>query len=509
MSGSRDFWGNVWFDTVEGVRVSNFIGGDTLGSEELGVLKIIIVSRVVEVRGTMVLLTIGVSLSLFGRWSDLFSEIVFGENTVVGDHVVSRCGLKVVQVRESSAIRVTEVHGHVGVTIVDGVAIFSVEVVQDVVLHNGWLRHSSSVGTGSLSTDAISEGKDVLVVLVLHGVFVNINTTVRITKVRDVQKHLVRSGRRVNHGREERFLDNFVSVNVSEDSNFLTWCSSLDFSHFPSEHNINVTLCALVKSDLISIREFIDVLVGSPVLHASRVGGTSVHLVLSHEVLVVKGVEVGTFTLVRSGRRVADEISSRVEPSSPVVSADSVFSREHVDVDSVSLIVFISQFSKTLNSFHGVVETGSHDEGFVGEFFAWLKGERVAFSVNAGDGVRDLKLGPLVNNSLDSVRFSLLFVLMSMKDGEVVGGLNELTLLGNESHFQTSAHIVLLEMLDHGSNSHSSHKDDVVVGALGVDIRDFGTTTGESTRRHLDHRSEFRLRSKASVQRWGSLHFVY
>lgn len=130
-----------------------------------------------------------------------------------------------------------------------------------------------------------------------------------------------------------------------------------------------------------------------------------------------------------------------------------------------------------------------------------MKSERVAFSVNAGDGVLDLKLGPFVNNSLDGVRLSLLVVLMSVEDGEVVGGLNELTLFGNESHFQTSAIVVLLEMLDKGSNTDSSHTDDIVVGALGVDVRDFGTTTSESTRRHLDHRSEFRLRSNASVQR--------
>lgn len=47
--------------------MSNFIGGDTLGSKELGVLKIIIVSRVVEVGRAMVLLTIRISFSLFGR----------------------------------------------------------------------------------------------------------------------------------------------------------------------------------------------------------------------------------------------------------------------------------------------------------------------------------------------------------------------------------------------------------------------------------------------------------
>lgn len=65
MSGS--FRSNVCFNTVEGVRVSNFIGGDTLGGEDLVVLEIIIVSRVVEVRGSVVLLTIRVFLSLSSR----------------------------------------------------------------------------------------------------------------------------------------------------------------------------------------------------------------------------------------------------------------------------------------------------------------------------------------------------------------------------------------------------------------------------------------------------------
>lgn len=47
--------------------MSNFIGGDTLGGEDLVVLEIIIVSRVVEVGRSVVLLTIRVLFSFFGR----------------------------------------------------------------------------------------------------------------------------------------------------------------------------------------------------------------------------------------------------------------------------------------------------------------------------------------------------------------------------------------------------------------------------------------------------------
>jgi len=201
--------------------------------------------------------------------------------------VVSGCGLEVVQVRESSAVRVTEVHGHVRVSIVDGVAVSSVEVLEGVVLDDGGLSHSSSVGTGSVSANAISESKDVFVVVVLHGVLVDINSTSVVTHVGDLSEERVGGGRRVDHGGEERFLNDFVSINVSEDSNLFSDISSLDFGHFPSEHDINVSLSALFKSNLVGVTKLIDVLVGSPVLHASRVGGTSVHLVLSHEVLVV------------------------------------------------------------------------------------------------------------------------------------------------------------------------------------------------------------------------------
>ena len=104
------------------------------------------------------------------------------------------------------------------------------------MLDNGGLGHGSGVGTGSVSTNAISESKDVLVGVVLHGVLVDINSTSVVTHVGDLNEERVGVGWRVDHVGEERFLNDFVSVNVSEDSNLFSDISSLDFGHFPSEH---------------------------------------------------------------------------------------------------------------------------------------------------------------------------------------------------------------------------------------------------------------------------------
>ena len=64
---SSNFGGNIRFNSGMSVRVSNLISGDTLGSEKLVVLKIIMESRVVEVGRTVVLGTVGVGSCLFSR----------------------------------------------------------------------------------------------------------------------------------------------------------------------------------------------------------------------------------------------------------------------------------------------------------------------------------------------------------------------------------------------------------------------------------------------------------
>jgi hypothetical protein len=53
-----------------------------------------------------------------------------------------------------------------------------------------------------------------------------------------------------------------------------------------------------IECDLVGVGESVNFLVGSPVLNTGISCSTTVKLVLSHEVLVVKGVEVSSLTLV-------------------------------------------------------------------------------------------------------------------------------------------------------------------------------------------------------------------
>jgi hypothetical protein len=48
---------------------------------------------------------------------------------------------------------------------------------------------------------------------------------------------------------------------------------------------------------------------------------------------------------------------------------------------------------------------------------------------------------------------------MAMEDGEIVSGLNELTLFGNESDFQILAEVVLLDVFAHRSGTDSTEHD--------------------------------------------------
>lgn len=372
--------------------MSDFIGGNASGSENLVVLKLVIESGVMEVRRAMVFVSIGVFSGLLLRLSNLSGEVHAGENAVVRYHVVSGRRLEVMQVGEGSAVRVTEVHGEVRVSVVDGVTVSTVKVFESVMLDYWGLGHGSGISTGSVSTDAITKSKDVLVVVVLHCVLVDINSSSGVTKVGDVGEDFVGVGWRVDHGGKERLLNNFISIDISENGNFLSSLSSLNFSHFPAEHDVDVTLGALLKSNFVCVREFIDVLVRRPVLHASRVRSTTMHHVLSHEVFVVKGVEIGSFALVGGCWGVADKVSCGMEPTSPVVSTVSLLVCKHVDVDSVSLVILISQLLKSLDSIHGVVHAGSHDKSLISEFFAILESDTITGSIDVGDRVHDFKL---------------------------------------------------------------------------------------------------------------------
>lgn len=73
---------------------------------------------------------------------------------------------------------------------------------------------------------------------------------------------------------------------------------SLDLKHLPAEHNIDSALVALIHGDLVGVGETVDLFVGGPVLDSSTGRGSSLELVLSHEMLVKESVEIGSLALV-------------------------------------------------------------------------------------------------------------------------------------------------------------------------------------------------------------------
>jgi hypothetical protein len=57
----------------------------------------------------------------------------------------------------------------------------------------------------------------------------------------------------------------------------------VNLEHLPSKHNVNASLLALCKCDLMSIRELVDFVVWSPVLDSGISSSSALNLILSQE----------------------------------------------------------------------------------------------------------------------------------------------------------------------------------------------------------------------------------
>ena len=201
------------------------------------------------------------------------------------------------KVLEVASVAVTKKEGHESCSIVDSVAILSIQIFEHVVFNNWALVHCTTLSTSSLKSNSVTECKNILILFVLKSVFIDINTTAYVCET-SISEELVRFRWWVNAGSVEWLLDDFFSINILEDGNLLVVLIFLNFEHFPSKHHIDATFMTFIKSNLVCVSELIDFLIRSPELNSSVCSSTTLHLVLSHEVLVVKGVEVSTFTFV-------------------------------------------------------------------------------------------------------------------------------------------------------------------------------------------------------------------
>ena len=76
-------------------------------------------------------------------------------------------------------MRVAHQKWEIRVSIINTINFFSVHESKNVVFDNWALSHSSSHRSSNVSSDSITESEDILVSLVLKGVWVNIDQTIR------------------------------------------------------------------------------------------------------------------------------------------------------------------------------------------------------------------------------------------------------------------------------------------------------------------------------------------
>ena len=137
------------------------------------------------------------------------SKVPSREEAIVRDGMIHRVRLVVVQMLEVTGIRVTKVERKEGISIIDTVQFLTIHELLNILLDNRGLVDSSSLGSGGVDTNAISECEDVLITLVLEGVWVNIYDTIGIGNARG-NKLLMRLARRVNNTSEEVLFNNLT-----------------------------------------------------------------------------------------------------------------------------------------------------------------------------------------------------------------------------------------------------------------------------------------------------------
>lgn len=418
----------------------------------------------------------------------------------MGHSVVSGMGLVVVQVLEAGGVVLSQDHGHEGVSIIDSVGVLTLHVLKKVVLDNGVLGHSSIHGRGGTSGSAVTESEHVLIVLVLKSVLVNINKTLIIEET-GTKKFLLRIAGRVNTSGEEVLLNGLTTVDVLEDGNLLVMFVLVDLSHFPSEHDIDTSLVALIKSNLVSVWESEDLLVRGPVLDLCILGSSTNKFILSHEVFVVESIEVATFTLVWELGGIADHVTVGVVPSVVVVRvSNSLLVVESMKENSV-LEWVLRKLSKSLDLIHVLIETSAENESFIVVFLTVLKMKLVVLRVELGDLVKGINLGPSFDLSRYGSSFQVKISHVTVGHSEVSVRLDEAGRWSDNGHLVVT--LLLLDELEERGCVDSTDEDNIEVSAVGVNVSLLGTTAGKTTGANLNHSAIFHLALDGSLKETG------
>jgi len=127
------------------------------------------------------------------------------------------------------------------------------------------LGHGGSTRSSDVSSNGITEGKDVFESIVLKGVWVDIDQTIGICDT-SVDEVLPWFTWWIEVSVSETRFDNFSAVNILESGYLFSNFTIMNFQKFPSEHNFDSSLVAFFKSNFVSVTKFENFFVWSPVL---------------------------------------------------------------------------------------------------------------------------------------------------------------------------------------------------------------------------------------------------
>ncbi len=196
-------------DSCLGLEHADLLNRDLSALEVVIVLEGHIARGKVVVGGTVALLEVGELLAHGHLALHHAAEVPSGEQTIVRNAMVQSMRLVVMKMLEVRGIRVTKIEWHIGVTIIDSIEVTALHELLNIVLDDGGLVDSSSLGSSSVDTDAITESEDVLEALVLKSVGVNINDTLAVSDL-GISELLMRLAGRVNHSCEEVLLNDLA-----------------------------------------------------------------------------------------------------------------------------------------------------------------------------------------------------------------------------------------------------------------------------------------------------------
>jgi hypothetical protein len=199
----------VGLDSCLGLEHADILNRNLSALEVIVVLEGHIARGEVVVGGTVALLEVGELLTHGHLALHHAAEVPSGEQAVVRNAMVHSMRLVVMKVLEVRGIRVTKIEWHIGVTIIDSIKVTALHELLNIVLDDRGLVDSSSLGSSSVDTDAITESEDVLEALVLKSVGVHINYTLAVSDL-GVSELLVRLAGRVNHSSEEVLLNDLA-----------------------------------------------------------------------------------------------------------------------------------------------------------------------------------------------------------------------------------------------------------------------------------------------------------